>query len=153
MADVVSREVRSKMMSGIKGKNTKPEIAIRKALFSLGFRYRLHRKDLPGKPDLVLPKHNAVIFINGCFWHAHGCHLFKWPSTRREFWREKIGGNKERDRRNLTAIAEAGWRIMVVWECALKGKERLDFGHVMEDLATWIESDSRIGEIRGVSKE
>lgn len=90
MADVVTPEKRSKMMSGIQGKNTKPELTIRKGLHALGFRYRLHGKTLPGKPDLVFPKYKAVIFIHGCFWHAHHCHLFKWPSTRVDFWQEKI---------------------------------------------------------------
>jgi DNA mismatch endonuclease (patch repair protein) len=116
--DKVSSEKRSIMMAGIKGKNTRGEIAIRKGLHKLGFRYQLHRKDLPGKPDLVFPKHHAVIFANGCFWHAHGCHIFKWPSTRAEFWKEKISANKIRDERNTQACIAMGWKVLVIWECA-----------------------------------
>ena len=101
MVDVVSKEKRSKMMSGIRYKDTKPEIIIRKALHAKGFRYSLHNNKLPGKPDIVLPKYNAIIFIHGCFWHQHNCHLFKWPSTRPEFWQNKISGNKERDKQNI----------------------------------------------------
>ena len=93
MADVVDRKTRSRMMSGIRGKNTRPELLIRKGLHARGFRFRLHDKRLPGKPDLVLPKYSAVIFVHGCFWHGHDCHLFKWPQSRREFWRKKITRN------------------------------------------------------------
>ena len=100
MTDVVNKQTRSRMMSGIKSKNTKPELIIRKALFKKGFRFKLHDKSLPGKPDLVLPKYDAVIFIHGCFWHQHNCHLFKWPSTRPEFWETKIHRNVEVDKRN-----------------------------------------------------
>ena len=142
MTDIVSPDKRSKMMAGIKGKDTRPEILIRKALHRQGFRYSLHRKDLPGKPDLVLPKYNAVIFINGCFWHAHDCHLFKWPKTRPEFWREKIGGNKERDKRNLDKLSELGWRVLIIWECALKGRQRLDFEQVLTTASNWLKSES-----------
>jgi len=117
MADIVSKKKRSQMMAGIKGKNTKPEVAIRKALFSKGYRYRLHKKSLPGKPDLVLAKYNTVIFIHGCFWHRHGCHLFKWPSTRPEFWKDKINGNKARDLKHFKELSELKWRVLVIWEC------------------------------------
>ena len=149
MTDIVSPDKRSKMMAGIKGKDTRPEILIRKALHRQGFRYSLHRKDLPGKPDLVLPKYNAVIFINGCFWHAHDCHLFKWPKTRPEFWREKIGGNKERDKRNLDKLSELGWRVLIIWECALKGRQRLDFEQVLTTASNWLKSDSDNWTIEG----
>ncbi len=105
-------------MSGIRGKNTKPELLIRSELHKAGFRYRLHRKDLPGRPDLVFSRHRAVLFVHGCFWHQHDCHLFKWPSTRPEFWREKIEGNLERDRKQYAELQNAGWRIATIWECA-----------------------------------
>ena len=134
------------MMSGIRAKNTKPEIFICHALHTRGFRYRLHRKDLPGKPDIVLPRYNAVIFVNGCFWHGHGCRLFKWPKTRADFWHTKISGNKERDRSNTDALLAQGWRVFIVWECALKGV-RSDARVVMlEDLFGWIKSDNHFDE-------
>jgi len=128
------------MMSGIKGKNTKPELVIRHALHKAGFRYRLHDKRLPGKPDLVLPKYNAVIFVNGCFWHGHGCHLFKWPSTRQEWWRTKITKTVQIDQDHLRELSGLGWRVATVWECALKGRTRRDFDEVIDTLAAWLQS-------------
>lgn len=147
--DIVPTTVRSRMMSGIKGKNTRPELAIRSALHSRGFRFRLHRKNLPGKPDLVFPSRNAVLFVHGCFWHGHDCHLFRWPKTREEFWREKIGKNIERDRKQRDALAEAGWRIGTVWECALKGKTHLPFDSVVDQCAIWLKSDIKTLEVSG----
>lgn len=120
MPDVHDKATRSRNMSAIRGKDTKPEILIRKELHRRGFRFRLHDKRLPGKPDIVLPKHSAVIQVNGCFWHGHDCSLFKVPGTRTEFWLEKIGQNKDRDKRNSLALKAAGWREAIVWECALK---------------------------------
>lgn len=125
-------------MSGIRGKNTKPELLIRKALHARGFRYRLHCKDLPGNPDLCLPKYRAVIFVHGCFWHGHGCHLFKWPQTRPEFWREKIGRNRVVDQAALHALQSSGWRTAIVWECAVKGRLRLQESAVANSLAEWL---------------
>lgn len=104
------------MMSGIRGKNTKIEVLVRKGLFARGFRYRINDKKLPGKPDIVLSKYKAVIFTHGCFWHGHDCHLFKWPSTRPEWWRSKIDGNRERDNQVRRLLEEAGWRQCHVWE-------------------------------------
>ncbi len=121
MVDIVSPEVRSKMMRGIRGKDTKPEILLRKLLFSKGFRFRLHRRDLPGTPDIVLPKWNAVIFVHGCFWHRHsGCSFATTPSTRRKFWKRKLDANKERDVRNRDTLLSEGWRVATVWECVLR---------------------------------
>ena len=137
------------MMSGIRGKNTKPELQIRHGLHRAGFRYRLHVRDLPGKPDLVLSKYNALIFVHGCFWHGHDCHLFKWPSTRPDFWQSKIVRNREVDAVALRALAETGWRSAVVWECALKGKTRLPLEKVTEFLEKWLRSSSKHLEIRG----
>ena len=130
------------MMSGISGKNTKPEMLIRKGLHRRGFRYRLHKSDLPGKPDLVFPKYKAIILINGCFWHQHDCHLFKWPSTREEFWRKKILGNKARDERNLKIYSELGWKVLVIWECAIKGKTRRPLSEVIETAVEWLQLDT-----------
>lgn len=113
-------------MAGIRGKDTKPELQIRKFLHRAGFRFRLHVKDLPGKPDIVLPRYKMAIFIHGCFWHCHDCHMFKWPKSRGRFWRTKLIRNQENDKKQLAALRSAGWRVLVVWECALKGKERLN---------------------------
>ncbi len=148
MADVVDPATRSRMMSGIRGKNTKPELTIRKALHARGFRYRLHCK-LPGKPDLCLPKYRAVIFVHGCFWHGHDCHLFKWPKTRPAFWREKIGRNRAVDSLALTALSQAGWRVATVWECALKGKTRLQLEDVIASLDRWLRSSESTLVIEG----
>lgn len=120
MADVVDKATRSRMMSNIKGKDTKPEMAVRRFLHQQGFRYRLHRKDLPGKPDLVLPKYQAVIFVHGCFWHGHDCRYFRLPKSRTEFWDRKISGNKARDARNLSTLEEAGWKVITIHECEIR---------------------------------
>ena len=121
MADIVDPETRSRMMAGIRGSNTKPEIALRKALHARGLRFRLHDKNLPGRPDIVLPKYRAVIFVNGCFWHRHeGCRYATMPATRSEFWKAKFRANVDRDKRNLNDLLEIGWRTLVVWECELK---------------------------------
>jgi DNA mismatch endonuclease (patch repair protein) len=149
LADVVDPATRSRMMSGIRGKNTKPELLIRKALHARGFRYRVHCKGLPGNPDLCLPKYRAVIFVHGCFWHGHGCHLFKWPKTRPEFWREKIGRNCEVDAVAERTLAKGGWRQAVVWECALKGRNRLPLEDVISTCADWLNSDRPRLEIKG----
>lgn len=152
MADIVPAEVRSRMMAGIKGKNSKPELILRKGLHAAGFRFRVHVADLPGKPDLVLPRFRAVIFAHGCFWHGHDCHLFKMPSTRREFWQAKIDRNREVDTRNRSQLTDAGWRQAVVWECALKGRTRLAHDEVIDSCAHWLQSDTQALEIRGVGE-
>lgn len=119
------------MMAGIRGTNTRPEMLLRKGLHALGWRYRLHGRGIPGKPDLVFPGRRALIFANGCFWHGHDCHLFKWPKSREEFWREKIAGNVGRDLRVREQLLADGWRIAEVWECSLKGRERLPLDEVL----------------------
>lgn len=119
--DIVSKEKRSRMMSGIKGKNTKPELLLRSALHKLGFRFRIQRKDLPGKPDIVLPKYKTIIFVHGCFWHRHpGCKSAYTPKSNIEFWTNKLEGNVIRDRLTEKALEEMGWRILIVWECEVK---------------------------------
>lgn len=148
MADIVDPATRSRMMSGIRGKNTKPELLIRKALHARGFRYRLHC-DLPGKPDICLPKHRAVIFVHGCFWHGHDCHLFKWPGTRPEFWRAKIGRNREVDAAAEAALLAAGWRVGTVWECALKGRYRPPIEEVYARCGEWVLGEDALFQLRG----
>jgi DNA mismatch endonuclease, patch repair protein len=121
MTDVHDPKVRSYNMSRVSGKNTGPEVIVRKYLFNKGFRYRLHDKALPGKPDIVLRKYNTVVFINGCFWHGHkGCKFFKIPQTRTEWWRQKINANKKRDQEYTASLEDLGWQVLVVWECELK---------------------------------
>jgi DNA mismatch endonuclease (patch repair protein) len=126
MTDVHTPEQRSRNMAAIKGAHTKPEILVRRALYSLGYRYRLHRKDLPGKPDIVLSKLRTVIFVHGCFWHSHDC---RWgrviPKTRAEFWAEKRGGTVQRDARKALALEELGWRVLTIWECETRDPEKL----------------------------
>lgn len=151
MADIVTPEKRSLMMSGIRGKNTKPEILIRKSLFARGWRYRLHDKRLPGKPDLVFPRLKAVIFIDGCFWHGHTCHLFRLPSSRVEFWTAKIGRNRERDTEVRQRLHDLGWRYLTIWECALKGKTRLPLAEVIDHVVIWLESGEGNAEIEGAN--
>lgn len=120
MADVHTPEQRSYNMSRIHSKNTKPEELVRKFLFSQGFRYRKNDAKLPGKPDIVLPKYKAVIFVNGCFWHGHeGCRYFVWPKNNAEFWKEKITGNIQRDKHNHQLLSNQGWRVIEIWECQL----------------------------------
>jgi DNA mismatch endonuclease (patch repair protein) len=137
------------MMAGIRGKNTRPEIILRRGLHSRGFRFQLHRSDLPGKPDLTFPRFRAVLFAQGCFWHGHDCHLFKWPSTRSDFWREKIAANMKRDGSAIEALAKGGWRTGQVWECALKGRTRLGREAVIDQCAKWLTSDDPALEISG----
>jgi len=136
-------------MAAIRGKNTKPEMLIRKALHREGFRFRLHRRDLPGKPDLVFPGRKAALFINGCFWHGHDCSLFRWPSTRIEFWREKINATIERDRRNTALLQGMGWRVGTVWECALKGINAPGTDETVSRLSYWLRSESFSIDLRG----
>ena len=149
LMDIVPPETRSRMMSGIRGKDTKPEITVRKGLHARGFRYRLHDKTVAGKPDLILPRYRAAIFVHGCFWHQHGCHLFKMPSTRREFWMEKLAANRKRDAKVRTALLNSGWRILTIWECALKGRTRLEFSDVIDVASAWITGQEIEGEVAG----
>lgn len=149
--DIVDKATRSRMMSGIRGKNTKPEMVVRRALFAAGLRYRLHRKDLPGTPDIVLPGRRVVIFVNGCFWHQHaGCRLAKLPRTNRQFWKRKLNKNVQRDHEAAEQLLAQGWRVLTVWECAIKEKTiRQTLG---ERLSSWISGDELSGEIRASAK-
>jgi DNA mismatch endonuclease (patch repair protein) len=136
------------MMSGIRGKGTKPEVLVRKALTGLGYRYLLHRRDLPGSPDIAMPGRKVAIFAQGCFWHMHqGCRFAKMPSTRADFWREKLQGNAARDRATLTELQAMGWRSLWVWECALRDEETLS--DLPRALKAWIEGSEPFGAIAG----
>jgi DNA mismatch endonuclease (patch repair protein) len=149
LSDVHDRETRSRNMAAIRSGHTRPEILVRKAMHAAGLRYRLHARHLPGRPDIVLPRYKAVIFVNGCFWHRHDCHLFKWPGTREDFWRDKIGRNVENDKKAVNALQEAKWRIATVWECALKGRTRVEFPEAMNRLVSWVRSSEPAITIRG----
>jgi DNA mismatch endonuclease, patch repair protein len=137
------------MMAGIRGANTNPELVLRRGLFAVGFRYKLHVKSLPGKPDMVFPRFEAVLFAHGCFWHGHDCPLFKMPTSRREFWETKIARNREVDARNESALRDLGWRYGIVWECALKGKSRLPFPDVIAQCSSWLRSKKPLLVIQG----
>ncbi|WP_074826657.1 very short patch repair endonuclease [Paracoccus sanguinis] len=140
MTDIVDQQTRSRMMSGIRGKNTKPELALRRALHARGFRFRLHSGKVHGRPDLVLPKHRAVVFVHGCFWHRHkGCRYATVPATRPEFWRAKFDANVARDRTVRTTLLDGGWRVATVWECALRKLDQVAAS--AELLSTWLLSD------------
>lgn len=136
-ADIVSPAVRSSMMSRIRGKNSRPELALRKQLFASGYRFRLHRRDLPGSPDIVLPRHRAVVFVHGCFWHRHdGCSKATTPSSNSAFWGAKFAANVERDAAAIARLEALGWRVALVWECAIgaAGLEPAQFA----GLRSWI---------------
>ncbi len=148
MTDIVDPITRSRMMSGIRGKNTKPEMVVRRELFKRGFRYRLHVRNMPGKPDLVMKKYRAAIFVHGCFWHGHDCSLFRMPTTNQEFWSGKISGNICNDMSNRQKLLGSGWRVLMIWECALRGKN-INVCKVMDVVAEWLVSGQVTGEIAG----
>lgn len=145
--DVLTPQQRRLNMRRIRGRDTKPEMLLRCGLHACGLRYRLHARELPGRPDIVFPKYRAVIFANGCFWHGHNCSLFKMPSTRRHFWEAKISANKQRDHRALKMLAAQDWRVLVVWECALKGSRRLPLARVIDQCASFLRSQQTSLEI------
>lgn len=124
---------------------------LRRAIHAQGLRYRLHVKQLPGKPDLIFPRFRAVIFVHGCYWHGHDCELFRIPATRAAFWEKKITGNRERDNRVLALLRQMGWRTLVVWECAFRGKHRSTPELVATEAICWLHSDRQQGELRGVA--
>ncbi|WP_418135452.1 very short patch repair endonuclease [Oceanimonas smirnovii] len=146
MADVHSPEVRSKNMRAIRGRDTKPELIIRKGLHHLGFRYRISPPELPGKPDLYFPKFRAVIFVHGCFWHAHRCYMFHLPATRREFWKEKLNKSVQRDQKVIQALLRKGLRVLVVWECSVKGKKKIKRELLIDGIARWLYSENVLSE-------
>ena len=149
VADTFSPAKRSEIMSRIRAKDTAPEIQIRKGLHALGFRYRLHERRLPGKPDLVFPRYKSVIFVNGCFWHGHTCKLFRWPASNEDYWRPKISRTIERDCNNHALLKECGWRVLVIWECAFRGRFRYSMEEVIEMASEWLVSGRQECELKG----
>ena len=149
MADVLTAEQRRLNMSRIRGKDTKPEILLRRCLHARGLRFRLHRKDLPGCPDLVFPRFHAVIFVHGCFWHGHSCPMFKMPATRIAFWHDKIDGNRKRDQTAQVKLNQDRWRVFTVWECALRGPARKPLETVVDAFVRWLDVDEPVAAIEG----
>jgi DNA mismatch endonuclease (patch repair protein) len=147
-ADVLTPQQRQLNMSRIRARDTRPEMAVRRGLHALGLRYRLHDRTLPGSPDLVFPRYRTAVFVHGCFWHVHGCAMSKWPATRPEFWQKKLGANAARDRRVLASLQTAGWRVLVIWECSLRGTGRRASGEVIAMADRFIrDSDEPLLEI------
>jgi DNA mismatch endonuclease (patch repair protein) len=136
-------------MAAIKGRDTKPEMTIRRGLHARGFRFRLHDRKVPGTPDIVLRRLAALVDVRSCFFHGHDCHLFQMPKTREDFWSEKISSNRLRDQRNLEAQRNLGWRVAIIWECSLRGSGRLGESAVLDTLSAWLSSDEESLEIRG----
>lgn len=149
LADTFTPSKRSQVMSRIGSRNTKPELLIRKGLHARGFRYRLHDRKLPGKPDMVFPRYKSIIFVNGCFWHGHSCPLFRWPATRVEYWKPKITRTIERDKANFRYLEAEGWRVLIIWECAFRGRTRLPIENVIEMASRWLLSKTGHLEIKG----
>lgn len=147
MTDRLDSEARGRLMGRIKAEGSRPEMAVRKHLHRAGFRFRLHRKDLPGRPDLTLRRYSAVVFVHGCFWHRHaGCSYAYTPKSRVEFWREKFSANVRRDAEVQSRLRSAGWRVAVVWECALRDKAAVDH---LERLVAWLPSGKATMELTG----
>ena len=147
--DTVDKETRSRIMASVGQKNTGPETSLRVALHRAGLRYRLHDRRLPGTPDLVFPKYRAVIFVHGCYWHSHGCYKSTVPKTRQAFWVKKFKANKERDERKLRQLHELGWRVMVVWECALLGRSAQPISQVTDQVSKYLQGTEMRGDISG----
>jgi len=147
MADVHTPEQRQRNMSRIRGRDTKPEMMVRRGLHARGLRYRLQDRSLPGRPDLVFPKYRAVIFVHGCFWHGHNCPMFHLPATRPDFWQAKISGNQVRDAKAHQGLLAAGWRVLTVWECCLKSPHRPALDTVIDQCFEFITRDKKTKEI------
>ena len=147
--DTVDRQTRSKIMASVGQKNTGAELLLRKALHKIGLRYRLHDRSLPGSPDLVFPRFRAVIFVHGCYWHSHGCYKSTVPKSRREFWQDKFNANERRDARNSRLLLESGWRVMIVWECSLLGKNAFPAHKAAQHVRAWLSGVNARGVISG----
>jgi DNA mismatch endonuclease (patch repair protein) len=145
--DTVDRQTRSRIMASVGQKNTGVELMLRRTVHKAGFRYRLHDRSLPGSPDLVLPRYRAVIFVHGCYWHSHGCHRSTIPKSRRKFWALKFTANRSRDKRNNRKLRDAGWRVLTVWECSLRGRSAKEPAVIGAAVGRWLKSKKRTGEI------
>lgn len=153
MVDRLTPDQRRLNMSRVRAKDTLPEMIVRRLLNGLGFRFRLHRCDLPGRPDIVLPRYRAAIFVHGCFWHGHDCSLFRMPATRTEFWAAKIAANRRRDGDAVSALRDGGWRSLVVWECAMRGGGRLPAQRLTDRITAFILGNTSFGAIREAGAE
>ena len=147
MRDRLTKEQRSWNMSRIRGKDTAPETRVRSVLHQMGYRFRLHRKDLPGNPDIVFVRRRIALFVHGCFWHGHGCHLFKWPQTNGIFWRDKINSNKRKDIRSEKALRAAGWRVLTIWECGLRGRTKVEPNVLLKKVTRWLRSSRPVAQL------
>jgi DNA mismatch endonuclease, patch repair protein len=148
--DTVDRQTRSRIMASVGQKDTDAEMLLRRTLHKAGLRYRLHDRSLPGTPDMVFRRYNAVVFVHGCYWHAHGCYRSTAPKTRSTFWREKFAANRSRDDKNVGLLLERGWRVLTVWECALKGKTAPPSDALFLEIKGWLESHASNREIGGI---
>ena len=146
MTDIHTPEQRSKNMSAIRSRDTKPEVLIRRELHKRGYRYRKNVSNLPGTPDIVLTKYKAVIFVNGCFWHMHNCKYFKMPNSRRNWWRNKLSRTKKRDQLNISTLLESHWRVLIVWECETK-RNHIYPELLIKEITNWLESESKSASI------
>lgn len=151
MVDVLTSEQRRLNMSRIRGRDTKPEMLIRRGLHAQGLRYRLQDRKLPGRPDLVFPRHYAVIFVHGCFWHGHNCPMYRIPATRQEFWKAKIAANRIRDAKAHQALFALGWRVLTVWECCLRGNARWPLESVLDACREFVKGSEAVGTIAGTT--
>lgn len=149
MADIVDKKTRSRMMSGIRGANTKPELVVRAVFARLRYKPEINCRELPGKPDIVLRRKKVAVFVHGCFWHGHACHLFRLPASNTLFWKTKIDGNVGNDCRAIRSLRRKGWRVLVIWECALKGPGRINLQQIEDRVIKWLPSCKPTGKIRG----
>lgn len=149
--DVLTPQQRRNNMSRIRGRDTRPELLLRRGLHAAGLRFRLHARELPGRPDLVFPRHRAVILVNGCFWHGHDCALFRMPATNQDFWESKIAANRRRDQRNMLALHHADWRVLTVWECSIKGRSRRPLNDVICAASAFVRGNERLEEIAALN--
>ncbi|MGD0072939.1 MAG: very short patch repair endonuclease [Candidatus Binataceae bacterium] len=147
--DTVDKATRSRIMSRVGQKDTGAETILRSTLHKAGFRYRLHDRRLPGSPDLVFPRSRAVIFVHGCYWHLHGCYKSTVPKSHRTFWTKKFSANRQRDERNIQLLLERGWRVMIVWECALFGKTAIPAQEVTRRVRAWLHGSKARGQVSG----
>lgn len=149
MTDNLDRATRSRTMSAVRSKDSGIELLVRSYLHKTGFRFRVHKKGLPGSPDLFLRRWRAAVFVNGCFWHGHDCGLFKAPTSNSDFWANKIRQNRQRDKRVVSTLSQNGFRVLVVWECAFRGREKIGIEAALSSITDWLRSSATLGEVRG----